>query len=415
MWNVVAAMFNQGSTFVANLLLANILATEAFGRYGAIQVSFAAIAAAVQLSAWLSAAHFAARYRDAETEKLGRILYVIRAVVGIVAGVVAVGIVVFRNHYAAAVLHEANAGAEVGLAAAYILFTGLNSYQVGVLVGLDSLRGYAKSSVTQGTAAVGLLVVGAYTGDVSGALLGLSLASLVRFALTERLVSAALARANIPLRRDQLRSALSELMRFSIPASINGLTYMASLWFIVNSIVRQPDGLVLSALYVVCMNVKTLVLFVPQQANNASIAYLTRYRAAFPADYGGAIFWNMMVLIGLTALSAVVVAAAAEPLLRLYGENFTVARTLLRIMMLAAVTEAIGYSMTQHFASRGAMWSVFFAGSLPRDATVIVGVACLLDSGGLEAVAWVLAASWIAYSAGLSLLALSAWRRRSRS
>jgi len=406
----VAAGLNQGSTLIANVVLANILVAEEFGRYGAIQLSVTVIASAAQLSAWLSAAHFAGRYRDSSPERLGRVLFVIRTMVAVVAGSVAIALVVARNGYAAVLLADPRAGLEVALAATYILFTGLNAYQLGVLVGLDSLRPYARSSVVQGLAAIALVVAGGYFGGVAAALSGLSAGAVIRWALTERIVSGALHRAGLQLRRDGLAEVVSEVVRFSLPASINGATYMAALWITLNVIVYQPAGLLLGAVYVVCMNLKTLVLFVPQQANSVSVAHLSRYRATAPRDYWRALVWNTGFITSLATMGALAIGVFSTEVLRLYGTEFVEGAAFLQILMIAAVTEAIGYALTQHFSSRGAMWTVFLAASLPRDAILVIGAAYFLPKYGLSAVAWAAAASWLVYSIGLALVGL--WTRR---
>jgi hypothetical protein len=181
---------------------------------------------------------------------------------------------------------------------------------------------------------------------------------------------------------------------------------MASLWITATLVVSQPDGLLMSAVYVACMNIKTLVLFVPQQANTASVAYLSRYRANVSGEYKIALTWNLLMISLATLLTAAVVALFAPYVLRLYGDQFVVAAPLLQVLMAAAVAEAVGYGLTQHFSSRGAMWTVFFAASLPRDLIVVLGVTAWLSTYGLVAIACAFLISWIVYSAGLCVVTL---------
>ena len=408
-WNTVAAALNQGSTLIANVLVANLFTSDDFGRYGVIQISVTAIAAATQLSAWLSAAHFCGRFRDSAPDRLGSILFVIRALVVAATGCATLLLIVLRDVYAENLLDDARLGFEVAVAAIYVLFAGWNSYQIGVLVGLDSLRGYATSSVVQGLISIGAIVGGSYFGGLPGALFGLSMAAVVRWALTAVLVKGALAHSGLRLRREGLAAAVPMVARFSVSASLNGFTYMASLWLTATLIVRQPDGLLMSALYAACMNIKTLVLFAPQQANAASVSYLSRYRADLPHEYRGALASNLLMVTLVAFCGAGIVAIFARQVLGVYGDEFESGVPLLEVMMVAAVVEAIGYGLTQHFSSRAAMWTVFLAASLPRDLTICIGVYSFLPTYGLELVAWVFTVAWLVYGAGLAIAIV--WRR----
>src|SRR5690606_7495713 len=140
---------------------------------------------------------------------------------------------------------------------------------------------------------------------------------------------------------------LRELLGFVVPASANGATYMAVLWLAATSVVQQTNGLLLSALYVACMNIKTLVLFVPQQANNVSVAYLSRYRANLPEHYRKALLSNLFLIVLGTAIGAAVVAGLAGEVLSLYGDAFVEGVDLLRVLMAAAVMESVGYGLAQ--------------------------------------------------------------------
>ena len=50
-WNTVGTAFNQGSTFLVNIILAHLLARRAFGHYALIQTTLSVTSAIAQLSA----------------------------------------------------------------------------------------------------------------------------------------------------------------------------------------------------------------------------------------------------------------------------------------------------------------------------------------------------------------------------
>jgi O-antigen/teichoic acid export membrane protein len=297
------------------------------------------------------------------------------------------------------------AGGEVGVVALFVFFTGLNSYQIGVVMGLDALRGYAKSSVAQGLISVAVVVGMGYMAGARGALAGLSLAAAVRWALTSVVVSRALRHHRIHLRAKGASHDTAEVVRFSLPASLNAFTYMGALWVVATALVRQPDGLILSALYAVSMNIKTLVLFAPHQANSMSVVYLTRYRFSDAAAYRNEFLLNMLMMFTVALVAAGMAGVLAPHIMSLYGESFSAGVGLLRVLMISAVAEAVGYGLTQHYSSRGAMWTVLLAASVPRDLIVVVAAIGFLPAYGVTTIGWAYTVSWLVYSA--MLLALS--------
>lgn len=222
--------------------------------------------------------------------------------------------------------------------------------------------------------------------------------------MTMYLVSRALRSASIRLNRSQLSGVWPEVMRFTLPASLNGLTYMGAAWVVITSIVQQTDGLAMSAIYAAVMTVKTLVLFVPQQANAVSVSYLSRFRLESARQYKVGYRANFVMVFALTILVAGPVAFFAPHVIGVFGDSFASGSDVLRVFMLAALAEAIGYGITQSYSSQGRLGLVFLVASLPRDLFVVSAVVILLPSYGLDAVGWSLVGSWLLYVLSLSVL-----------
>src|SRR6185437_14118299 len=73
-FNVVGAVFNQGSTFIFNIVAANLLGRQAFGKYAMIQSTLATLAMIAQMSAGFTATKFVAEFRSTNPRRAGAIL-----------------------------------------------------------------------------------------------------------------------------------------------------------------------------------------------------------------------------------------------------------------------------------------------------------------------------------------------------
>ena len=73
-WNVVSAAFIQGSVFLTNVAIANILGREVFGEFGMIQNTMLIVAGIAQMSMGVTATKYIAEFRSNDKARAGRIL-----------------------------------------------------------------------------------------------------------------------------------------------------------------------------------------------------------------------------------------------------------------------------------------------------------------------------------------------------
>src|SRR5579884_3743945 len=88
-WSLLATVCNQGSTFAVNVMAANVLGRETFGRYAIIQSTLAAIAAMASFGLGYTATRFLAEFRATDPARAGRILGLCSAVALATGGTVA--------------------------------------------------------------------------------------------------------------------------------------------------------------------------------------------------------------------------------------------------------------------------------------------------------------------------------------
>jgi hypothetical protein len=147
-----------------------------------------------------------------------------------------------------------------------------------------------------------------------------------------------------------------------------------------------------------------MVLFVPQAINSVGMSLLNNQRRA-SADGYARVFWMNTGLTTATALGVVVVLAlAATPLLQWFGPGFVGGRTALRILLAAAILEAVATAVYQIVVSRSRMWSSVLLVSLPRDAAIVLLAAALAQGSGAAGLAAAHAAGWALSLVGVLIL-----------
>ena len=72
-FNLIGAAFNQGSTLVVNIVVANLLGREAFGQYTMVLATLATLATLGQLSMGYTATKHVAEFRSVQPARTSRI------------------------------------------------------------------------------------------------------------------------------------------------------------------------------------------------------------------------------------------------------------------------------------------------------------------------------------------------------
>ena len=129
LWNFLAAVFNQGSTFAVGVIVARVLGKLGYGEYAMLQNTLATITFLMQLSMGFTATKFVAEYRSVDREKTGRILGMCALVSAVMACAGALAMAVAAPWLSSYALHAPHLGIPLRIGALYILFSAINAFQ----------------------------------------------------------------------------------------------------------------------------------------------------------------------------------------------------------------------------------------------------------------------------------------------
>ena len=402
-WNIVGAMFNQGSMFAVNVVVARILGGDEtgrnlFGEFSTLQTTALTVFAVAQLATGITATKYVAEFRSVDRTRAGQILALCGLVSLVMAVVASVVLLLAATPLAELVLGRPHLARGLMIVSGVALFAVLNGYQMGALAGLESYRALAWGGAVAGVSRFALCGLLAWKWGLYGALAGLVGASLVRWALFSRLLAVEARRQGITARWRQAWSQRDILIKFSLPAAVAGLTTMPALWLATAFLVREKHtvaGLAEAGLYGAANNLRLLVLLLPILINNVGVSLLNNQRGLNDPRRYRQIFWvNMAAVCGGAVCIGGLMVLVGPWALRAFGKSFDAARAALMIMMISVVPEALAVSAFQVMQSREKMWLSFFAVALPRDCTIVVLAYILAPRYGAAGVASAYAIAW---------------------
>jgi O-antigen/teichoic acid export membrane protein len=393
-FNLLGSAFNQGSTLLVNLVVANALGQEIFGRYTMVLATVATLTSIGQLSMGYTATKHVAEFRSIDPAKASRVLGLCAIVSGSAGLIAAGGLAALAGWLAGPMLGSPNLALELRVAAVAVFFTVLNGFITGALAGLEGYPALAKAGIVSGAIYALLCTVGAWAYGLAGAVTGVALSAFAQFVVLAGYLRHEASRQGIAVQYRRVSEERSVLLGFAVPASLSAWLFQPALWIATALLARQPNGYHELALFGAANAFRSLVLFVPQAVNNVGMSLLNNQTRSSPGTYRGVFYLNAVMTTVAAVGTAGALFLAGSPLLRLFGPEFTEGRIVLGIMLVAGIVEALSAAAYQIVVSHNRIWTSLALVSVPRDVTLVLIAALLTPTMGAVGLATAYATGW---------------------
>lgn len=384
-WNGLGTLFAQGSVFLTAVLLARLLGKEVFGELGIIQSTLLTLTSIAQVSTGLTATKYVAEFRDADKARAGRVLGLC-SVLTLATGVVATALLLISAPWVAAhMLAAPHLAASLSIAAAFVLFSVMNGYQIGALAGLESYQSISVYGALLGAAHLALCGLGAMLLDLHGALGGMALSALLRWGVYGLVLRREINKRGITMERKAGLKERDVLLGFALPAALSGLTTMPAVWLGNVFLVQQPNGYAEIGVYNAAISLRSIILFFPALLNGVAVALINSHKGQENSSLFKATFLlNLCLTIASVLLGAILMWLFGEEALKVFGANFagSNAGAVIFLMSISVIFEAIGVAVYQLIQSHEKMWLSFLVIALPRDMLIVASAYFLTQHYG---------------------------------
>jgi O-antigen/teichoic acid export membrane protein len=382
--NFVAVAFNQGSTFIINIIVARILMKQSFGEFAMVYSTLVTAATLSQLATGATAAKYIAEYRSSDPGRAGRIMGMCTLVSVAMAGVGVIFFVSISPWLAGSMLKAPNLSSALMIGSGFLFFSCINGYQTGTLSGLEAYRGLAKAGVASGIVVVMAVFLGAKLGGLNGSLVGLSLGALARSAIHYiGLRRESRAQGIKPQYRGSIYQEKAVIRNFALPSVMAGYYSTPMIWLASSFLVRQPGGYEEMALYGAASNFRILVLFLPNIMNTVGLSVLNNEKSKGDAAHFNRVFKTNVISIVLVAFFGLLVMGMfGRQILRLFGKEFVAGYSLLWLLLISGLFESLSIGLNEYFQAQARIWLSFFAINVPREAFFAFSAYHLVKSHG---------------------------------
>lgn len=405
-WMILSSVLTQGSTLLGSLIVANIVGVRDYGHYALVQGTVNLLGMIAQLGFATIASQQISRHLAIDPAGAGRIAgfcYLFSAVTSSLFGL---ALFVFRVPIAEEVFRQPEIVPGLMIAAISLPWVALASLQLGTFAGLGQFRSQASLSLWIAPMTVLLPAIGAWFGGFVGAVGMLGLLYLLRSAIFQVALVRKFHSLGLRWGLLDLREWMRLLSRLALPATIAGMVVSLTIWGGQTLLVRQPEGGTLLGLFAAAYTIKTLAIFVPQQAVQALLPALSKADAMDAHDDKRSLLVNStLASFALASLIAIGAAFLAEPIMALFGRDFRAAGPTLALLVAAAPLEAMCMTLYQDLQSREKYWQAMCGVNLPLALTVLGLAVVLIPDYAAEGLAMAWLVGWVvAFSMTLILV-----------
>lgn len=318
-WSLSGALISKALVLASNVLVARMLGTEGFGKFGIIQSTIGMFGIFAGFGLGLTATKYVAEFRLRDPAKAGRILALSNLVALSSGAAMALAMVVAAPWLAARTLAAPELTRLLQISAALLLLSALNGAQTGALAGFEAFKSIARVNFIAGTASFPIMVGGVYVAGLTGAAWALVASMGVNWLLSHIAIRAEARKARVPLiYRDCSREA-GILVSFSLPAVLSGLMVGPIKWGCSALLVNQPGGYAEMGIYSAAFIFHPILLFLGNTVGTPLLSMVSNVKSGTDDNLGRL---NMLLTWGLSLIPSVVLLSFPEIAEVAFGDQF---------------------------------------------------------------------------------------------
>jgi Na+-driven multidrug efflux pump len=396
-WNMLSMVLLRGGVFFSNIIIAQILGVEMYGKYAYIKSTSQVFEFSFGIAFGISMTKFVADgiHKSDKTE-----LYSIIKTNFVTSILLSFIIFIVFQLFAHFFLSEnMNSGKDLILLRVsflYLIFINISHSFVGILKGLEKFRLYFQISFFVGIINLLCAFLFTYFFNLSGAVITLTILAFIQLVILAIVVE-----KNIPVFKyifsNMVNYNHSIQKSFNIPALLSGLTAPPILWLISYLLLNLPNGLTEVAMYNIGFLIFALLVFAPMAISDSLFPSINKL-VMDKIEFLNTMKKHIVILFAISFIFALVPILFPAQVLSLFGQEFSSGITTLRWFSFAAILSSMLVYLGKVLASLHLMWSNLLFNLLW--AILVLGIGFINLNEGAE---WI-AKSFVFSYAGLFVI-----------
>jgi O-antigen/teichoic acid export membrane protein len=360
-WGGLTFAISRSVAIGVSFLLARRLGQSGFGEYGIINTTAGMIGGMAGLGIGATVVKHIAEFKCSNPDKASRILALSSAIAWISAFVYALAFVALAPWIAEKALAAPHLAPLLRISAFTVAFGVINSVQTCSLTGCEAFQTNTQAGVICSLLQAGLVLFGAWTRGIEGAIWGLAISMFLTVFVTRWAVIKEWRRFQLRLLWQDALREWRVLLDFSLPAFLSGISVGPVLWGCSAMLANQPEGYAELGIYNAAIQWQQAIQFLPALLGTALLPILAEKCGR--GDWQGslAVMWRMVKIVSGIAFPLAVVLSLLSPwIMRGYGESFVAGSWTLVLVVNTAALLAVMTPVGNLIAASGRMWMGFW-------------------------------------------------------
>ncbi len=356
-WAIIGTGAAKAFTLLALILTARILGKEGFGDFGFVRATAMTFITFSSFGVGLTATKYIAEFLQSDKERAGRIIglsYLFTFVSSLLVATVFYCAVPWLCETQLKTPHLVG---EMRLGAPLLFLLTMMGTQGGVMAGFQDFRGLAGATFVSSVLSVPLYALGAYWGGVWGALIGLSVATLLNIAVNSGFIFRNVRKYGLRYSFVESYREWPVLWKFSLPTLLCSITYSCLFWLCLFLLRSQTDGAAELGIFSAAFDIYVIMIFVSVHLAPVFLSSLSElYGKKDYGRYAKTVSSYVRFSLLFASLLAVPVIFFSRTILSAYGAEFADGASVLSLLAFVMLTGVVCTVVDQVVASMGKMW-----------------------------------------------------------
>lgn len=388
-WAMAGNVVVKGLSLLASIFVARFLGKVNFGGLAIIKTTLSVFSLFATLGLGFTVTKFIADKRSNNPLEVPQIIAAVKRIIIVSGAFLGILIVVFAKPIAIYILKSEILTNPLRISGAYLFFSTLNIYQIGVIGGLEAYRKMAKTNAIIGLISFPTIVLGAYYANLNGVFIAMTFNLLVNWYLFEIIINKEVGALNLEIKVKPQLTQIKKMLKFSYPLALSEGIYSLTNWAVIYFLLIKTNygevGLFNSASHWMQM-----ILFLPASLSNVLLSFLSN-QTNQRDNYLSILRTNVVFNLSITVLMSLLIAVIAPFIFEFYGESFDGGAGILTILVFASIPHSI-ISVLEQVCISNEKTKLVFNFKLLRQSMLLI-LALILFSINPKAIS--LAVAWV--------------------
>ena len=358
-WSSLGAFGWRALTALSSVLVARILTPAGFGELGVVRATANLFTVYAGFRMGTTATKHLAEYKDSDPGRAGRILRMALVMSAIFCAITGGVLVLGGGWIAESQLNNPDLSMAVRISGLFLFFQAYSSVRETILIGVEDFKAYARVNVVKGLLTALLIVPGAWFWGVTGATAGLALSAFLTYLVLQYYIRRALAAYGVDENQpfSAWKAELPLLWTFALPGILVGVVSATTLWWGRTVLADEPQGYIQLGLFEAANQWRTMILFLPAILARVAMPVLSEtYGRPDKQDFNAAVVLQFRAMLLITLPLTVLVIAAAELLMVVFGEAYANSGPILPLLMVSVFAFALNQALRKVQDGTGKIW-----------------------------------------------------------